>query len=175
MLVGGATVRPNVCPQPTAGATVRLVCTLSSPLAGAGCGPCLGHCTLPGLWCCSDGIWRISRGGSARCTGVGGAGSACFAVGGPLRERPCVTGRQADPSEGWIYRSTALGVCVVQTSLVKGTGSLWNFSWVMGEGDGACQPLCSPAELSSVLRGSTTLPPGVLSPSLLSESRAVDF
>ena len=47
MLVGGAVVRPDVCPQPTAGATVRLVCTLSSPLPGAGlavewCGPCLG-------------------------------------------------------------------------------------------------------------------------------------
>ena len=48
MLVGGAAVRPDVCPQPTAGATVRLVCTLSSPLPGAGltvewCGPCLGY------------------------------------------------------------------------------------------------------------------------------------
>ena len=48
MLVGRAAVRPNVCPQPTAGATVRLVCTLSSPLPGAGltmgwCGPCLGY------------------------------------------------------------------------------------------------------------------------------------
>ena len=26
-------------------------------------------------------------------------------------------GRQADPSEGWILRSTALGVCPVQASL----------------------------------------------------------
>ena len=48
MLVGGAPVRPDVFPQPTAGATVRLVCTLSSPLPGAGltvdwCGPCLGY------------------------------------------------------------------------------------------------------------------------------------
>ena len=46
-MVGGAAVRPDVCPQPTAGATARLVCSLSSPLPGAGltvewCGPCLG-------------------------------------------------------------------------------------------------------------------------------------
>ena len=48
MLVGGAAVRPNICTQPTAGAIVRLVCTLSSRLPGAGltvewCGPCLGY------------------------------------------------------------------------------------------------------------------------------------
>ena len=48
MLVGGAAVRPDVCPQATAGATVRLVCNLSSPLPGAGltvdwCGPWLGY------------------------------------------------------------------------------------------------------------------------------------
>ena len=30
----------------------------------------------------------------------GGAGSARFAVGGPLREGPCSTGREADSSEG---------------------------------------------------------------------------
>ena len=47
MLVGGAVVRLDVCPQPTTGATVRLLCTLSSPLPGVGltvewCGPCLG-------------------------------------------------------------------------------------------------------------------------------------
>ena len=30
-MVGEAAVRPDVCPQPTAGATVILVCTLSSP------------------------------------------------------------------------------------------------------------------------------------------------
>ena len=46
--MGGAAVRPDVCPQPTAGATVRLVCAFSSPLLGAGltvewCGPCLGY------------------------------------------------------------------------------------------------------------------------------------
>ena len=61
MLVGGATVRPDVCPQPTAGATVRLVWTFSSPLLGAGftvgvVWPVWATCTLPGLWCWGSGI-----------------------------------------------------------------------------------------------------------------------
>ena len=106
--------------------------------------PVWATCTLPGLWCCFDGIWHISRGGSARCTEAGGAGLARFAFGGPLWEGLCSTGREADPSEGWIHRSTVLGICVGQASLVMGTGSLWNFGWGVGEGDGACQRLCSP-------------------------------
>ena len=52
-------------------------------------------------------------------------------------------GRQADPSEGWIHRSTALGVCMVQASSVMGTGSLWDFGWGMREGDGAGERLRS--------------------------------
>ena len=91
------------------------------------------------------GIWRISWGGSARCTGVGGAVSSCFSFGDPLREGPCGTGRESDPPpEGRIHRSTALGVCVVQASSLTGTGSLWDFAWGMGEGDGAGEHLCSP-------------------------------
>ena len=48
MLVGRAAVGPDACPQSTAGATVKLVCTLSSPLPGTEltvewCGPCLGY------------------------------------------------------------------------------------------------------------------------------------
>ena len=57
--MGGAAVRPDVCPQPTTGATVRLVCTFSSPLLGDspwGGMVCLGYCTLPGLWCWGSGI-----------------------------------------------------------------------------------------------------------------------
>ena len=34
------------------------------------------------------------------------------------------------------------------SNLGDGTGSLWNFSWGMGEGDGSCQHLCSPTKLS---------------------------
>ena len=48
VLVGGAAVGPDVCPQLTTGAGVRLVCTISSFLPGAGLtvkwgGPCLGY------------------------------------------------------------------------------------------------------------------------------------
>ena len=84
------------------------------------------------------GIWHISWGGSARCTGVGGAGSVHFSFRDPLWERLCGTRRESDLlPEGWICRSTALGVCMVQASSLTGTGSLWDFGWGMGEGDGA--------------------------------------
>ena len=113
-----------------------------------GVAPIWATCTLPGLWCCFSGIWRISWGGSTRCTGAEGACLTSFAIGGPLREVTCSSGREAGPSEGLIHRSTAWGVCVVQASLVMRTGSLWNFGWGMGEGDGTCQRLCSPTKLS---------------------------
>ena len=90
------------------------------------------------------GVWRISWGGSARCTGVGGAGSAHLFFCDPLQERPCGTGSESDPPEGRIRRSTALGVCAVQASSVMGTGSLWDFGWGMGEEDGAGKCVCSP-------------------------------
>ena len=126
MLVGGATVRPDVCPQPTAGATVRLVCAFSSPLLRAGFTvgwAVWATCTLPGLWCWGSGIlagvdWQGAQ-------GQGGAGSARFSFGDPLREGPCSTGRESDPPEGWICRSTALGVCAVQARSMMGTSSLW--------------------------------------------------
>ena len=62
-------------------------------------------------------------------TGVGGVGVAHFVVGGPLQEMPFSTRREAGLLEGWIHRSTVLGVCKVQASLVTGTTSLWNFGW----------------------------------------------
>ena len=89
------------------------------------------------------GIWRISWCGSARCTGVGGACLACFSFRGPLLEGPCGTRRESDPLEGWTHRSTTLGVCVVQASSLTGTGSLWDFGWRMGKGDGIGEHLCS--------------------------------
>ena len=47
------------------------------------------------------------------CTGAGGAGSAHFSFRDPLREGPCGTRRESDPPpEGWIRRSTELGVCL---------------------------------------------------------------
>ena len=45
--------------------------------------------------------------------------------------------------EFWLRRSTELGVCVEQASSLAGTGSLWDFGWGMGEGDGAGERLCS--------------------------------
>ena len=129
----------------------------------SGVAPVWATCTLPGLWCCFYGIWHISWGGSARCTGAGGAGSACFSFGDPLREGPCSTGREADPSEGWIHRGTVLGVCVVQAGLVN----WFPLGFWLGDVRGRWHwpaPLF-PTELSSVFQGSTPLPPGVLSPS----------
>ena len=142
MLVGGATVRPDVCPQPTAGATVILVCTLSSP-SPRGRTHCVVVWPLSGLLAhfqaCGGALMgsdqgRISWGESVRCTGAGGAGLARFAVGGPLQEGPCSNRREAGPSEGWIHRSTTLGVFEVQASSGMGTGFLWNFGWGDGRG-----------------------------------------
>ena len=149
MLVGWATVRPDVCPHPPLGpqsdwCVPYLPLTQGQDSLWSGVTPVWATCTLPGLWCCFDGIWHISWGGSARCTEMGGAALASFAGGGPLGEGPCSTRREADPSEGWIQRNTALGICVVQASSVMGTGSLWNFGCGMGEGNGTCQHLWSP-------------------------------
>ena len=69
---------------------------------------------------------------------MGGEGSAHFSFGDPLQEGPCSTRSESDlpPLEGWIRRSIALGVCAVQASSPTGTGSLWDFGWRMGEGNG---------------------------------------
>ena len=100
-------------------------------------------CTLPGLWCWGSGVLAgVDRQGA---WGAGGAGSAHFSFCDPLWEGPCGTGRESDlPPEGWIRRSTALGVFAVQASSLAGTGSLWDFGWGMGEGDRAGKRLCSP-------------------------------
>ena len=113
------------------------------------CGPCLGYLhtsRFVGAVSMGSGQGHIRQGGSARSTGTRGARLACFAISGPLQEGPCSTRREADLSEGWIHRRTTLDVCAVQASSVMGMCSLWNFIWGMGEGDGTCQCLCSPAE-----------------------------
>ena len=144
-MVGGAAVRPDVCPQLTTGATVRLVCTFSFPLLGAGFtvdwrGPSglLAHCQ--GLWCWGSGVlagvdWQGAGGGRGRLS--------LLLLWRSLQEGPCGTWRESDPPEGQIRRSTALGVCEVQASSLAGTGSLWDLGWGMGEGDGAGECLCS--------------------------------
>ena len=127
MLVGGAIVRPDVCPQPTAGATVRLVCTLSSPLPGAGltvewCGPCLGCLHTARLVVLLR--WDLANGVLARVDLQGAQGREGQAQLALLLVVPCGRGpaapggRQADPSEGWIHRSTALSICEVPASSV---------------------------------------------------------
>ena len=80
----------------------------------------LPHCQACGAASMGSGQGHISQGGSARCTEVGGAGLASFVLGGPLREEPCSTGREAGPLEGWIHRSTALGICTVPASSATG-------------------------------------------------------
>ena len=66
------------------------------------------------------------------------AGLAGFSLGDPFQEGSCGSGRESDLLlEGWLCRSTALGDCTEQASSLAGTGSLWDFGWGMGEGDGA--------------------------------------
>ena len=112
-MVGGAAVRPDVCPQPTAGATVRLVCAFSSPLLGGGYSLWGGVARLGYLHTARLvvlGIWHSSWGRSARCTGVGGAGSARFSFGDLPQEGPAAPGgsqaRQRDGSaeaQRWVF------------------------------------------------------------------------
>ena len=47
---------------------------------------------------------------------------------------------------------------MVQASSVMGTCSLWNFGWGMGERNGTCQHLCSPAELCPSVAKQFSLP-----------------
>ena len=64
----------------------------------------------------------------------------------PCKRGPAAPGgRQACRKNG--STEAVLGLCAVQASSVTGTGSLWNFGWRMGEENGACQCLCSPAKL----------------------------
>ena len=74
----------------------------------------------------------------------GQEGQTHLAFSDPLREGPCSTSREAELSEGWIPRSTVLGVYLVKASSMLGTGSLWDYGWGVGEGDGTSQCLCSP-------------------------------
>ena len=149
MLVGEAAVRPDVCPQTTAGATVRLVCTLSSPLPGqdslwSGMAPVWATCTRQVCGSASMGSGVLAGVDLQGARGWEGQTQLTFAFGGPLWEGPCRTRREADLLERWIHKSTALGVCAVQASSVTGTGSLWDFGWGMGEAAGTGQCLCSP-------------------------------
>ena len=73
-------------------------------------------------------------------------------------------GSQTRRRDGSTEFCTALGVCTVQASFLEGTGSLWDFGWGMGEGDGAGKCLCSPpccALLSGAQQLSLRCPPAL--------------
>ena len=175
--MGGAAVRPDVCPQPTAGATVRLVCAFSSPLLGAGgihCGvawPVWATCTLPGLLCWGSGVLA----GADRPGAQGWEEQAQLTFpseirfGGALRHQAGVR-----PAGGTDLQKHSVG-CLCGAS--KFPGRNWfPLGFLLGDGRGRWRwraPLF-PAKLSSVVRGSTTLPPVVLQPSR-SPSRAVSL
>ena len=100
--MGGATGKPDVCPQPTAGATLRLVCVFSSPVLGVGftvgwLGPSglLAHCQACAALMRSGILAKVDPQGAE----AGRADLARFAMGDPLQEGPCSTRREADPLE----------------------------------------------------------------------------
>ena len=131
-------------PSPQLGHSQTGVCLLfPSPRGGIHCGvawPFWATCTLPSLWCWRSGVlagvdWQGARGWEGTLSSLFLRRSAS---GGALRHQEGVR-----PAEGWIPRDTALGVCGVKASSLTGTGSLWDFNWGMGEGDGAGEHLCS--------------------------------
>ena len=91
-------------------------------------------CTLPGLWCCFDGIWHFSRGGSAWCTGAGGAGLACFAISGPRWEGPCSTRREADLLEGLHPQKHSVGC--LHSAIKCSEGKWFPLEFWLGDGRG---------------------------------------
>ena len=153
MLVGGAAVRP--APSPLLGPKSDW-CVSYLPLSQgqdslwSGVAPVWATCILPGLWYCFYGIWHISRGGSARCTGARGAGLAHFAFGGPLREGPCSTRREAGiPVRGMDPQEHSVG-CLHGASKLH-DGNCFPLGFWLGDGQGRwCFPaplFPSPAEL----------------------------
>ena len=126
----------------------------------SGVAPVWAACTLPGLWCCFHGIWP-SRGGSARCTGAGGVGLACFAVGGPLWEGPCSTGG-GRPVGGMDPQKHSVGR--LHGASRFGEGNWFPLEFWLGDGRGRwrlSEPLF-PHRAELCLLRLNILPPGVL-------------
>ena len=88
------------------------------------------------------GICRISWGGSARFTGAGGQAQLVFPLEIHFRRGP---GHREGvrPAGGMDPQKHSVG-CLRGKNSLTGTGSLWDFGWGMGEGDGTGESLCSP-------------------------------
>ena len=107
-------------------------------MGGIHCGvawPVWSTCTLSGLWCWGSGVLAgVDRQGAQ---GQEGQAQLAFPLEIHFRRGPAAWGwsqtRRRDGSE----EAQHFGVCVVQASSLTGTGSLWDFGWGMGEGDGA--------------------------------------
>ena len=106
------------------------------------CGPCLGYLHTARLvvlllWDLAyypGWIRKVHRGRK------GGHSSLCLqwsALGGVLWHRE--GGR---PIGGMDPQKHSVGCLPSASKCVTGTGSLWDFDWGMGEGDGASQRLC---------------------------------
>ena len=167
MLVGGAAVRPEVFPQPTAGATVRLVCTLSSPLPGAGLtvewsGLCLGYLHTASLvvqlgWDLAyypGWTRKVHRGGRGRLS------SLCLRW--STSEEALQHWEGGRPVRGMDLQKHSTGCLLCASNF--GDGNWFPLGFWLGDGRGRWRFPASlfPAKLSSVLQGSTTLPPIVL-------------
>ena len=104
------------------------------------CGPSglLAHCQA-----CDAGdlvyllrwIGKVHRGGRGRLSSLFLPRSAS---GGALQHQKGVR-----PARGMDPQKHRVG-CAVQASSLAGTGSLWDFGWGMGEGNGAGERLCFP-------------------------------
>ena len=169
VLVGVATVTPDVCPQPTAGATVRLVCK-PLPRGRTHCGVVwplsglLAHCQACGAALMRSGVFAgVGPQSAPRWVGQAklpllwvipwGRGLAAPEGGRPIGGM--------DPQKHSIW-------CLCRASKFS-EGNWFPLGFWLGDGWGRWHfpvPLF-PTELSSVFWGSTTLPPGVLSPSPL--------
>ena len=173
---GGAAVRPDVCPPAHhwGHSQTGVYLLFPSPWAGIHCGvmwPVWATCTLPSLWCWGSGVLAgVDRQGARR--GRGRLSSLFLwrsASGGALRHREGVR-----PAGGMDPQKHSFG-CLCGASKFPGRNWFPLGFW-LGDGQGRWHRRASlfPTKLSSVVWGSTTLPPIVHQPSR-SLSRAVSL
>ena len=174
--MGGAAVRPDVCPQPSTGASQTGVCLVfPSPRDGIHSGvawPVWATCTLPRLWCWGSGVlagvdWQGAQGREGQAQ-LAFPSEICFGR-GPAAPGGSHTRKRDGSAEAqhWVFsrckqvpwqEPVPFGILAVG----------WAREMVLGSA------IFPPTKLSSVIRGSTTLPPVVLQLSR-SLSRAVSL